>query len=244
MTLEEYVRLDATALADLVRRKEVTARELVGLARGMYEVINPALNAVVEFYADAEDLDGPASGPFAGVPFLRKDLGAAEAGRLTEMGCRLFRGHVTNVDSFYTRRAKSAGLLYVGRTATPELGISGVTESALNGITRNPWNPERNAGGSSGGAAAAVSAGIVPIAQASDGGESTRTPASWYGLVGLNPSRGRISAGPGRHDPLFGLAREFVVCRSVRDMAAMLDILSGPGAWRSLDHTIAGASLC
>ncbi|TGV92635.1 amidase, partial [Mesorhizobium sp. M2D.F.Ca.ET.145.01.1.1] len=121
------------------------------------------------------------------VPFLRKDIGASEAGRLQEMGSRLFKGCRSKTDSFYFRRARDAGLRTIGRTATPELGMSGMTETIVNGITCNPWDLNRSASGSSGGAAAAVAAGITPIAHASDGGGSIRQPAAWCGLVGLNP---------------------------------------------------------
>ncbi len=228
MNLSEYTRHDATGLARMVRNRETSPGELISLARAAYEAVNPEINAVIEFYADAEEGDGPDHGAFAGVPFLRKDVGATEQGRLQEAGSRLLKGNVAAADSYFIRRIKAAGLCIVGRTAVPEFAISGFTETLLNGVTGNPWNPSRTAGGSSGGAAAAVAAGIVPLAHASDGGGSTRIPAGWCGTVGLNPTRGRVSGGPNRQDPLFGLAREFVVCRSVRDMAAMLDILSGP----------------
>ena len=228
MNLQEYTGFDATGLAELVRKGTIKPEELTDLARQACEKVNPQINAVIEFYDDAESASGPSEGPFAGVPFLRKDIGAGEANRLQEQGCRLLRGKIIDQDASYTRRAKAAGLRYVGRSTTPELGIAGMTQTIINGITRNPWNPDRTAGGSSGGAAAAVAAGIVPMAHASDGGGSTRIPASWCGLIGLNPSRGRISGSPDNQDALFGLAREFVVCRTVRDMAAMLDVLSGP----------------
>lgn len=228
MNLSEYCSHDATGLAELVRRKEVSARELTTLAREAHEKVDAEINAVVEFYADAEQLDGPQVGIFAGVPFLRKDVGSKEAGRLQECGSRLMKGNVASFDSYYTTRAKAAGLCFVGRSAVPEFAFAGFTETILEGVTRNPWNRDRSAGGSSGGASAAVAAGVVPIAHASDGGGSIRIPAGWCGLVGLNPSRGRVSGGPDHQDSLFGLAREFAVCRSVRDMAAALDVFSGP----------------
>jgi len=228
MNLSEYASHDATSLAQLVKRGEVTAAELAGLARQAFEKVDPAINAVVEFYADAETVPGPTEAAFNGVPFLRKDIGATEAGRLQECGSRLLKGSVSTHDAYYTRRAKAAGLRIVGRSAVPELAFAGFTETILEGITRNPWNLDASAGGSSGGAAAAVASGIVPIAHASDGGGSIRIPAGWCGLVGLNPSRGRVSGGPDGQDSLFGLAREFVVCRTVRDMAAALDIFAGP----------------
>lgn len=231
MDLTTYTQLDAVGLADAVRRGETTAAELASLARAACDAVNPEINAIIEFYDDAEAIaeDGVGEASLCGVPFLRKDLGAKEAGRLQEMGSRLMVGNTPDHDTSYTQRAKAAGLRFLGRSTTPEFGFAGFTESLLNGITRNPWDLERTAGGSSGGAAAAVAAGVVPIAHASDGGGSIRIPAACCGLVGLNPSRGRISGAPDSHDALFGLAREFVVCRSVRDMAVALDALAGPG---------------
>lgn len=228
MNVDEYSRYDATGLAELVRDREITAQELAKTARAACEKVNPDVNAVLEVYDDAENYVGPSDGVFAGVPFLRKDIGSGEAGRLQELGSRLFAGNVVERDAHYTRRAKMSGLNYIGRSAVPEIAIAGMTQSLKDGITRNPWNPDKSAGGSSGGAGAAVASGIVPMAHASDGGGSTRIPASWCGLVGLNPSRGRISGGPDNQDGLFGCAREFVLCRSMRDVAAMLDVLSGP----------------
>ncbi|TIR16150.1 MAG: amidase [Mesorhizobium sp.] len=228
MNLSEYVEYDATGLASLVKAGEATSLELTRLARAAHDEVNPRINAVIEFYEDAETVAGADAGLFHGVPFLRKDIGATEAGRLQEKGSRLFKGHRSDTDSYYFRRARDAGLRTIGRTTLPELGSSGMSESILNGITGNPWNLERSAGGSSSGAAAAVAAGVTPIAHASDGGGSIRIPASWCGLVGLNPSRGRISGGPNDQDASFGCAREFVLCRTVRDMAAALDVFSGP----------------
>ncbi|RVE94419.1 amidase [Sinorhizobium meliloti] len=230
MQLSEYVDHDATGLASLVNSGEVTALELAWLAREAHDEVNPQINAVIEFYDDAEAVaeTGVCGGRFHGVPFLRKDLGFAEAGRLEEKGSRLFKDHRWNFDSHYVTRARQGGLRILGRTTTPEFGISGMSESVLCGVTGNPWNLKRSVGGSSTGAAAAVAAGIVPIASASDGGGSTRTPAAWCGLVGLNPSRGRVSGGPHNQDSGFGFARQFVVCKTVRDMAAALDVFSGP----------------
>ncbi|UCD79659.1 MAG: hypothetical protein JSW26_30440 [Desulfobacterales bacterium] len=230
MNLSEYSHYDGLGLAQLVRNREITPRKLAEFVIQGVKKVNPQINSVIEIYDDALDIADQANnhqGPFAGVPFLRKDLGATEAGRLQELGSRLFKGHTPAHDSFLMARFKAAGLITLGRSTVPELGISGQTETILQGITRNPWNLERMAGGSSGGAAASVAAGIVPVAHATDGGGSIRIPASCCGLVGLNPSRGRISAGPDRQDPMFGLAREFVVSRSVRDTAAMLDAVHG-----------------
>ena len=228
MNLAEYAHFDATALGELVAAGEVSAAELAGCARAAYDALNPELNAILEFYDDAESVAGAARGIFPGVPFLRKDIGASEAGRLQEMGSRLFIGHRPAEDSYYIERARAGGLRIIGRSAVPEFATSGFTESILNGITGNPWNLARTAGGSTGGGSAAVASGIVPLAHASDGGGSIRIPAACCGLVGLNPLRGRISGGPGDQDALYGLAREFVVCRSVRDMAAALDVFAGP----------------
>ncbi|MEI8703472.1 amidase [Mesorhizobium sp. ISC15] len=228
MRLSEYVNYDATGLASLVRAGEVTPVELTRLAREAHDEVNPRINAIIEFYEDAETVAGADSGPFHGVPFLRKDNGFTEAGRLEEVGSRLLRGQRCDTDSYFMRRARLAGLRTLGRTTSPEFGASGMSESILNGITGNPWDLKRSAGGSSSGSAAAVAAGITPIASASDGSGSIRIPAAWCGLVGLNPSRGRVSGGPNNQDSSFGLGRLFVVCRSVRDMAAALDVFSGP----------------
>ncbi|MER9140389.1 amidase [Mesorhizobium sp. M0830] len=227
MKLHEYSSYDATGLANLVRRREVAAVELVRVAREAHDQINPTLNAVVEFYEDAESVPCSDAGPFGGVPFLRKDISATEAGRLYECGSRLYQGFRPTVESYFVERARAGGLRIVGRTTTTELGVSGLSETALCGITRNPWNLDRTAGGSSSGSGAAVASGIVPIASASDGGGSIRIPAAYCGLVGFNPSRGRISGGPSRQDSGFGIGRSFVHCRTVRDMASALDVLSG-----------------
>ncbi|MEA3109360.1 MAG: amidase [Gammaproteobacteria bacterium] len=235
MRMAEYAELDANALADALREGTVTQSEVIQAARSVCAALNPSLNAVLEFYADAQEAVAEAgernlarSGPLAGVPILRKDVGATEAGRLQECGSRSLVGHRAARDSAYVQLCRRAGLIFVGRSATPEFAISSATESVLNGVTRNPWNLERMAGGSSGGAAAAVAAGIVPIAHASDGGGSIRIPAAACGLVGLKPSRGRVSQGPEGADALLGLGTEFVITRSIRDAAAALDILSQP----------------
>ncbi|PAQ10041.1 amidase [Mesorhizobium temperatum] len=227
MNLHEYTSYDATGLAELVRSREVTSVELTRLAREANDRINPTINAVIEFYNDAETVPGSEEGPFAGVPFLRKDISSTEAGRLYECGSRLYQGYRPTIDSYYVERVRAGGLRIVGRTTTTELGAFGLSETAMCGITRNPWNLDRTAGGSSSGSGAAVAAGIVPIASASDGGGSTRIPASYCGLVGFNPSRGRISGGPNEQDPGYGISRRFVLCRTVRDAAAALDVLSG-----------------
>jgi amidase len=235
MRLAEFAELDGIALAHALCDGSVSRSEVIEAAHGACAMVNPSLNAVLEFYADALECSAGAmaggsapGGPLAGVPMLRKDIGAAEAGRLQECGSRLLIGHRAARDSAYVALCRRAGMVFVGRSATPEFAISSATESVLNGITRNPWDLERMAGGSSGGAAAAVAAGIVPIAHASDGGGSIRIPAAACGLVGLKPSRGRVSQGPDGADALLGLGSEFVITRSIRDAAAALDILSQP----------------
>jgi amidase len=231
MELEEYARFDGLGLADLVKKKEVTVRELTETMLMGVQKINPKINAILEVYeermARADDLLLSPT-PFSGVPFFLKDLGAAEAGKPQERGSRLAKGFIAEKETYLTRRFIDAGLIIMGRTATPELGLAATTESILTGATRNPWNPDLSAGGSSGGAAAAVAAGILPVAHASDGGGSIRIPASCCGLVGLKPSRGRVTSGPDADEGLFGLAQEFVVSRTVRDTAAMLDAVSKP----------------
>ncbi len=231
MDLATYSSYDGAGLADLVRRGKVSPRELANLMVEAVEKVNPKINAVIEVYRDKiERLDGPAipSGPFAGVPFLMKDIGATEGGRHQEGGSRLMKGHVADKDSFLTERFKAAGLTLLGRTTTPEFALGPSTESALTGATRNPWDLEAMAGGSSGGAAASVAAGIVPIAHGSDNGGSIRIPASACGLVGLKPTRGRVTLGPDIGEPWPGLLQEFVLTRTVRDTAAMLDAVSAP----------------
>jgi amidase len=232
MRLDEYTKYDGLGLADLVRRREVSARELAQLTLTGVEKVNPHIHAVLETYTEClQTLDGPAvpEGPFAGVPFFLKDIGATQRGKRQEAGSRLLAGHVASSDSFLTTRFKAAGLTLLGRTATPEFALSSSTESILTGATRNPWNLDLMAGGSSGGAGASVAAGIVPVAHASDGAGSIRIPASACGLVGLKPSRGRITRGPSAAEGLMGMSIEFILSRSVRDTAAMLDAVGQPG---------------
>ncbi len=229
--MEELTRLDATALAELVRTKRTSAQELVEAAIARVERLNPALNAVVTPMFDAARAavaQGLPAGPFTGVPFLVKDLLADCAGvRLTE-GSAFLAGHVATADSELTRRYRRAGLVVIGRTNTPEFGILPTTEPRLFGPTRNPWDPTRTPGGSSGGSAAAVAAGLVPMAHGNDGGGSIRIPASCCGLFGLKPTRGRNPLGPHYGDLMSGLVAEHALTRSVRDSAALLDATAGP----------------
>lgn len=227
----EYGSHDALSLADLMRRGEVTAEEVLDAAIARADAVNPSINAIVK------RIDGPArgrvaaglpEGPLAGVPFLIKDLGAMQEGVGMGNGSRLWNDFVAPIDFTYTERAEAAGLVVFGRTNTPEMGISWTTEPVANGPTRNPWNLNHSAGGSSGGAAAAVAAGIVPAAHATDGGGSIRIPAANCGLFGLKPTRARNPAGPVVGEGWSGLATGHVVSRSVRDSAALLDATHGP----------------
>lgn len=225
--VSEYVRHDAVGLAELMARGEVSPAEVEAAAREAVRAVNPAIDAVVETWP-ADDRPAPGSTPLAGVPFLIKDFGISMAGRRTEMGSRLTAGHVARSDSFLMRRLRRAGLVTVGRTATPELAYSITTEPVLYGPTRNPWDPERGAGGSSGGAGAAVAAGAVPVAHATDAAGSLRIPAAYNGLFGLKPTRGRVSLGPALDEGFNGLAVQGGVSRTVRDSAALLDLIRGP----------------
>ncbi len=225
--------LDASALAELVRSKQVSPLELTNAAIARIERINPSLNAVIHTAferarARAASADLPA-GPFRGVPTLMKDIGGAEAGQPNHAGSRFLKAasyHETS-DSYFTQRLLAAGLVSLGRTNTPELAILATTEPEAYGATHNPFDLDHSPGGSSGGAAAAVAAGLVPVAHASDGGGSIRGPASMCGLLGLKPTRGRNSFGPALGERWSGLSCEFMLTRSVRDAAALLDVTSG-----------------
>ncbi|WP_030904503.1 amidase [Streptomyces sp. NRRL F-5126] len=227
MKLSEYVRFDAVGLAGLVADGEVSTGELEAAAREAARTVNPWINAVVETWP-ADDEPAPGSAPLAGVPFLIKDIGVSMAGRRAELGSRLAAGHVAAADSFLMRRFRRAGLVTFGRTATPELAYSITTEPVLYGATRNPWDPRRSAGGSSGGAGAAVAAGVVPLAHATDAAGSIRIPAACNGLFGMKPTRGRVSAGPDFDEVFSGLAVQGSVSRTVRDSAVLLDRVRGP----------------
>jgi amidase len=227
----EYVRHDALGLADLVRRGEVAPSELVEVAIARIEQVNGRINAVVQRSFDRARRAATGAlgdGPFRGVPFLLKDLYVFEEGLATTHGCRYFASAVSDHDSELVLRHRRAGLVVLGKTATPELGIVPYTETHLFGATRNPWNLELTCGGSSGGSAAAVAAGIVPLAHGSDGGGSLRIPASCCGLFGLKPSRGRTPFGPDFAEGWHGISEEHCLTRSVRDSAALLDATAGP----------------
>lgn len=229
MKESEYLRYDAVALADLIRRGEVSAREVCELAIRRAEAVDSRLNAICQpQFGEALVQAAVPDAPFSGVPFLLKDLAQEQEGVLCSYGSRGFRDNIASADSEFVRRSRENGLVFLGRTTTPELGLKGVTESKLWGPTRNPWNLDVTPGGSSGGSGAAVGAGIVPMAGANDGGGSIRIPAAYNGLFGLKPSRGRISAGPLAGEAWTGASADHVLTRTVRDSAAMLDVLAGP----------------
>lgn len=226
---------DAIGLAELVRKRQISASELLEAAITRAETLNPRFNFMAQKHYDygrAAIAKGLPGGPFRGVPWLLKDLNTYMAGLPTENGSRLYRGFRPDVTSELVRRIETAGFVVFGKTATPEFGLTGTTESSLNGPTRNPWDGSRIAGGSSGGAAAAVAAGVLPAAHATDGGGSIRIPASCCGLFGLKPSRGRVPMGPPRTEGWGGLSVHHAVTRSVRDSAAILDVTHGlePGS--------------
>lgn len=232
LSSEEYQQRDGMALADLVRKKEVTAAELLDLALARSAQVNPKINAIVTpMHEIARDrVKQVLGGPFAGVPFLLKDIQEDYAGVTTSAGSRAFQSYRPERHANFVQRLLDAGVVIFGKTNTPELALKGTTEPELFGATRNPWNLDHSTGGSSGGSAAAVAAGIVPMAGASDGGGSIRIPAACCGLFGFRPSRGRVSAGPAFGEVWEGASSEHVITRSVRDSAAMLDVLQGAAA--------------
>ncbi len=229
----EYEEYDALGLAELVRRKEVTPSELLEAAIERVEARNPAVNAVVSKHYDYGKkaiAGGLPDGPFRGVPFLMKDLTSAVAGVRMTRGSKFFADTPpASADSEHVRRLKRAGLVIFGRTNTCELGLSLTCEPQLYGPTRNPWNVAHISGGSSGGAAAAVAARMLPIAHASDGFGSIRAPAACCGLVGLKPTRSRNTFAPFAGEGLGGVSTEHAVSLSVRDSAALLDATRGAG---------------
>jgi len=231
MNLAEYASYDALGLAELVARKQVSAKELALTAAAAVDKIDGKLKSVVELYPDRiEQLDEKSlgSGPFRGVPFLIKDVFGHEAGRKIEFGSRLCEGMTVETGTYFADMLKAAGVNILGRSAAPEYSMSATTESRMFGNTSNPWKHGYSAGGSSGGAQAAVLGGIVPIAHGSDIGGSIRIPASLCGGVGLKPSRMRVSVGPVVDEGGWGYSVNLVQAKSVRDVAAMLDCVSTP----------------
>ncbi|MGB9500010.1 MAG: amidase [Dissulfuribacterales bacterium] len=227
----EYDKYDGLGLAELIRQGAVSPSDLCEEAITRIEQINPKLNAVVTpmFDQGRKAAKGPLpDGPFFGVPFLLKDLMFAYAGVSMTDGCKALKNFIPDHDSEMVKRFKEAGLVILGKTNTPEFGLMGITEPELFGPCRNPWNPDHTPGGSSGGSGAAIAAGMVPLSSGGDGGGSIRIPASFCGLFGLKPSRGRNPSGPDHGRVWQGAVQEHVITRSVRDSAAMLDITHGP----------------
>lgn len=227
---KEYVNHDGLALADLIRRGEASADEVLEAAISRIEAVNPRVNAVIRPLFDRARqrvAAGLPDGPFCGVPFLVKDLLAQIDGVPTGNGNRLWATRVQEGNSELVTRWERAGLVIAGRTNTPEFGLTPYTEPGANGPTRNPWDLSRTSGGSSGGSGAAVASGMVPIASGGDGGGSIRIPASACGVFGMKPSRGRTPAGPFIGEAWSGFAVEHVLTRTVRDSAAVLDVTHG-----------------
>ena len=229
LSFPEYRSYDALGLAQLVQQGEVSAMDLLETAIARSEAVNPDINCVVEKlydFARSAINTGLPQGPFTGVPFMLKDLGMALKGTVTTNGSRFYRDARMDYSSTVVERYQRAGLVIFGKTASPEFGGTPTTESALFGDTRNPWNLTLSAGGSSGGSAAAVAAGILPVANGSDGGGSIRIPASCCGLFRMKPSRGRVPSGPKSLSSIMSVIH--AVSRSVRDSAALLDASRGP----------------
>ena len=230
LTYAEYVSRDALGLSELVRTRQITADELLDCALTRCEAVNGQINAVVldhREHARKQIREGLPEGQLAGVPFLLKDLFVELRGTTTANGSVALRHQMASRNSTVTQRYLDAGLVIFGKTHSPEFGAAPSGDSTLWGAARNPWKLERGPGGSSGGAAAAVAAGIVPVANASDAGGSIRIPAAACGLFGLKPTRGRVPLGPARYEGAGGLATLHAVTRSVRDSAALLDAVAG-----------------
>ncbi len=226
----EYARYDGLGLAELVKSRQISPQELLDAAITQIESTNPTINAVIlKMYdhARASIVQGLPNGIFCGVPFLLKDLRSSYAGVPTSSGNHLLSKIPMHRDSELVRRYKATGVVILGKTNTPEFGITPYTEPKCWGVTRNPWDLTRTAGGSSGGSAAAIVSRMVPLAGGGDGGGSTRIPASCCGIFGLKPTRGRIPTGPNVGEIWRGFSTETVLSRSVRDSAAMLDTISG-----------------
>ncbi|NAR49539.1 amidase [Acinetobacter haemolyticus] len=232
MKFSEYVQYDGLGLAQLVKNKEIQAVELLELALERSAQVNPKLNAIIiPMHEQAKQRTKQnLSGPFAGVPFLVKDLFQEYQGVPTSYGSHSLKriNYTPDFNAEIVNRWEKAGIISFGRTNTPEFGIKGITEPDAHGACHNPWNLKHNSGGSSGGSASAVAGGIVPIAGAGDGGGSIRIPASYCGLFGLKPSRGRTPWGPQYSEAMHGAAMQHVLCKTVRDSAAMLDAVQGP----------------
>ncbi len=226
----DYAAYDALGLADLIRRREISAAELLDAVLRKVADINPRLNAIVTpLYDQARQaVEAPLpDGPFTGVPYVFKELVVSVAGTATSSASRLLAGNMAAGESEIVRRCRNAGLVVIGKTNSSEFGLSAATEPTLFGATHNPWDLALSPGGSSGGSAAAVAAGLLPMGHATDGGGSIRIPAACCGLFGLKPTRARITAGPEGGEGLAGLASQHAVTWSVRDSAALLDVTAG-----------------
>jgi len=229
--MKDYEQYDGLGLAELVKRGETSAEALLEAAISRIEARDEDVGAVViRMFEEARKTvaAGVPKGPFEGVPFLLKDLHLAWPGVLLTNGSKLFADFVPEVESELVARYRKAGLVVFGKTHSPEYGLTTSSESRLFGQTRNPWNLEHTSGGSSGGASAAVAAGYLPLANASDGGGSIRIPASCCGLFGMKPTRGRTPLGPSSGEGWAGMSAVHAVSRSVRDSAALLDATAGP----------------
>jgi amidase len=235
--MDDVIWFSATEQAELLRKREISSTELVQAYLARIEELNPQLAAFVtvcgeEALAGAKAADEqlvssePGDAPFLGVPVPIKDL-AETKGIRTTYSSRAFAEYIPDYDAAVVRRIKNAGFVILGKTNTPEFGNLSVTESILNGVSRNPWDLGRTSGGSSGGAAAAVAAGLSPVAHGSDGGGSIRTPSSCCGVVGLKPSRGRVSSGPKLGESMIGMSTNGMITRTVLDCAATLDVIAG-----------------
>lgn len=228
MDIHTYRMLDATELHDRMKNGALTPEEAVELSFRQLQKVNPTLNAVVR-EREEKALQAAASvdktGAFSGVPLLLKDISQGLKGELLTSGSKLMKGFAAEEDSYLVQKLKKAGFIVTGHTNVPEFALKNITEPQLHGPTRNPWNTKHSPGGSSGGAAAAVASGIVPVAGASDGGGSIRIPASFTSLFGLKPTRGRTPVGPGAGRQWQGASIDFALSRTVRDSAGMLDSL-------------------
>lgn len=228
MNLNNYLSLDATEMANLINKKEVSPKELLEIAFKQLEKVNPELNIATHTRKERvlnEAKDFKSNLPFAGVPLMLKDISQSFKGEKITSGSKLMKDNISNHDSYLVSKLRQAGFLVMGHTATPEFGLKNITEAEVNGPTRNPWNKHYSPGGSSGGSAAAIASGVVPMAGASDGGGSIRIPASFSGLFGLKPTRGKMPVGPGVGRQWQGASIDFMLSRTIRDSAAMLDLL-------------------
>src|SRR5690625_2618705 len=229
MKVNEYIKEDAIGLSNLVKQKEILPNELIELSEQRLNEVGNDLNAVASSRIEKAKLEAKQltnyEGAFSGIPFYLKGISQSLKGEPLEGGAKLLKGVVAEETSYFSKMWLDAGLLCLGHSTTPELALKNITEPELFGPTRNPWNYDYSPGGSSGGAAALVASGVVPVAGASDGGGSIRIPASFTSLVGLKPTRGRTAVGPGVGRQWHGAAIDFALSKSVRDSARLLDNL-------------------